>query len=164
MATIQKIIPCLWFDNQAEEAAKFYCSIFEPSRVTRVTHYGKEGQDVHGRAPGSVMTVSFEIAGTQLTALNGGPHFKFSEAISLQVMCDSQDEIDRYWTKLSVGGDPKAQQCGWLKDKFGLSWQIVPAVLPELVGDKDVLKADRTMKAMLQMKKLDIAKLQQAHG
>jgi len=164
MATIQKIIPCLWFDNQAEEAAKFYCSIFEHSRVTRVTHYGKEGQDVHGRAPGSVMTVSFEIAGTQLTALNGGPHFKFSEAISLQVMCDSQDEIDRYWTKLSVGGDPKAQQCGWLKDKFGLSWQIVPAVLPELMGDKDVLKADRTMKAMLQMKKLDIAKLQQAHG
>jgi len=164
MATIQKIIPCLWFDNQAEEAAKFYCSIFEHSRITRVTHYGKEGQDVHGRAPGSVMTVSFEIAGTQLTALNGGPHFKFSEAISLQVMCDSQDEIDRYWTKLSVGGDPKAQQCGWLKDKFGLSWQIVPAVLPELMGDKDVLKADRTMKAMLQMKKLDIAKLQQAHG
>ena len=164
MATIQKIIPCLWFDNQAEEAAKFYCSIFEHSRITRVTHYGKEGQDVHGRAPGSVMTVSFEIAGTQLTALNGGPHFKFSEAISLQVMCDSQDEIDRYWTKLSVGGDPKAQQCGWLKDKFGLSWQIVPTVLPELMGDKDVLKADRTMKAMLQMKKLDIAKLQQAHG
>jgi predicted 3-demethylubiquinone-9 3-methyltransferase (glyoxalase superfamily) len=164
MATIQKIIPCLWFDNQAEEATKFYCSIFEGSRITRVTHYGKEGQDIHGRPPGSVMTVSFEIAGSQLTALNGGPHFKFSEAISLQVMCDSQDEIDRYWSKLSVGGDPKAQQCGWLKDKFGLSWQIVPAVLPELVGDKDVLKADRTMKAMLQMKKLDIAKLQQAHG
>ena len=164
MPTIQKIIPSLWFDNQAEEAAKFYCSVFDNSRITRVAHYGKEGQDIHGRAPGSVMTVEFEILGSSLTALNGGPHFKFSEAISLQVMCDTQDEIDRYWSKLSAGGDPKAQQCGWLKDKFGLSWQIVPTALPALIGDTDVTKADRTMKALLQMKKLDIAKLQQAHG
>jgi predicted 3-demethylubiquinone-9 3-methyltransferase (glyoxalase superfamily) len=165
MATIQtKIIPCLWFDNQAEEAARFYASVFDRSRITKVTHYGEEGKEVHGQKPGTVMTVAFELAGVPFTALNGGPHFKFSEAISLQVMCENQDEIDRFWSKLSAGGDEKAQQCGWLKDKYGLSWQIVPAGLPEMVGDDDPKKAGRTMNAMLKMKKLDIAKLEQAHA
>jgi len=164
MSTIKKIIPCLWFDNQAEEAAAFYVSVFPRSRITRVSRYGEEGQEVHGRKPGSVMTVAFELEGEPLTALNGGPHFKFSEAISLQVMCDTQDEIDRYWTKLSVGGDDKAQQCGWLKDRYGLSWQIVPALLPDLIGDHDPAKGGRVMKAMLKMKKLDIAMLKQAYA
>jgi predicted 3-demethylubiquinone-9 3-methyltransferase (glyoxalase superfamily) len=165
MPTIQKIVPCLWFDSQAEEAAKFYVSVFErASRITQVTHYGEEGKEVHGQKPGTVMTVAFELEGQQLTALNGGPHFKFNEAISLQVMCETQDEIDRYWGKLSAGGDDKAQQCGWLKDRYGLSWQIVPAVMPELIGDRDPAKAGRVMKAMLKMKKLDIATLKKAHA
>jgi predicted 3-demethylubiquinone-9 3-methyltransferase (glyoxalase superfamily) len=165
MPTIQKIAPCLWFDNQGEEAAKFYVSVFErASRIVRVTHYGEEGKEVHGQKPGSVMTVAFELEGQSFTALNGGPVFKFSEAISLQVMCDTQDEIDRYWSKLSAGGDDKAQQCGWLKDRYGLSWQIVPAVMPELIGDRDPAKAGRVMKAMLKMKKLDIAALKKAHA
>ena len=164
MTTIQKIVPCLWFDHEAEEAAKFYVSVFPDSRITRTTYYGEEGKEVHGREPGSVMTVTFQIMGCFVTALNGGPEFKFSEAVSLQVMCDTQEEIDRYWNKLSAGGDEKAQQCGWLKDKFGLSWQVVPAELPELIGDKDPDKAGRTMNAMLKMKKLDIAALEQAHA
>jgi len=162
MTTIQKIIPCLWFDNQAEEAAKYYVSIFGDSRIEHITHYGTEGQDVHGQKPGTVMTVSFQLLGVTFTALNGGPHFKFSEAISLQVMCDSQEEIDRLWAKLSAGGDEKAQQCGWLKDKYGLSWQIVPAVMPDLLADRDPVKAGRVMNAMLKMKKLDIAQLEHA--
>ncbi len=164
MPTIRKIIPCLWFDSQAEEAAKFYVSVFERSRITGLTHYGKEGQEVHGGKPGSVLTVAFELDGEPLTALNGGPLFKFNEAISLQVMCETQEEIDRYWSMLSAGGDEKAQQCGWLKDKYGLSWQIVPAVLPDLIGDRDPAKADRVMKALLRMKKLDIKALKQAHA
>ena len=164
MTTIQKIVPCLWFDHEAEEAARFYVSVFPDSRITRTTYYGNEGKEVHGREPGSVMTVTFQGMGCFVTALNGGPAFKFSEAISLQVMCDTQEEIDRYWSKLSVGGDESAQQCGWLKDKFGLSWQIVPAELPELIGDKDPEKAGRTMNALLKMKKLDIAVLEQAHA
>jgi predicted 3-demethylubiquinone-9 3-methyltransferase (glyoxalase superfamily) len=164
MPTIQKIIPCLWFDSEAEEAAQFYVSVFERSRVGRVTHYGEEGQEVHGRKAGSVMTVAFELEGVPFTALNGGPHFKFNEAISLQVMCETQDEIDRYWSKLSAGGDEKAQQCGWLKDRYGLSWQIVPALLPDLLADPDQANAGRVMNAMLKMKKLDIAKLKQAYA
>ena len=164
MTTIQKIVPCLWFDHEAEEAAKFYVSVFPDSRITRTTYYGEEGKEVHGREPGSVMTVTFQIMGCFVTALNGGPEFKFNEAVSLQVMCDMQEEIDRYWNKLSAGGDEKAQQCGWLKDRFGLSWQVVPAELPELIGDKDPDKAGRTMNAMLKMKKLDIAALEQAHA
>jgi predicted 3-demethylubiquinone-9 3-methyltransferase (glyoxalase superfamily) len=163
MATIQKISPCLWFDGRAEEAAKFYTGIFDKSRIVRTTKYGNEGREIHGREPGSVMTVAFELAGQLFTALNGGPQFRFSEAISLQVMCETQDEIDRYWNKLSAGGPPEAQVCGWLKDKFGLSWQIVPTVLPELMSDTDTAKADRTMKAMLGMKKLDIAALKKAY-
>lgn len=164
MTTIQKIVPCLWFDSEAEQAVRHYISIFEQdSRILRVSRYTHEGQEIHGREPGSVMTVQFHLAGCELTALNGGPMFKFSEAVSLQVMCDSQAEIDRFWEKLGEGGDPKAQQCGWLKDKFGLSWQIVPAILAELVADADNAKAARTMRELLQMKKLDIAKLQRAH-
>src|SRR5262245_22666683 len=151
MPTIQKIIPCLWFDGQAEEAATFYVSVFERSRITRVTRYGEEGQEVHGRAPGSVMTVAFELEGQPFTALNGGPHCRFNRSISLQVMCETQGEIDRYWDKLSAGGDEKAQQCGWLKDKYGLSWQIVPAAMPDWIGDRDPARAGRVMKAMLQM-------------
>jgi predicted 3-demethylubiquinone-9 3-methyltransferase (glyoxalase superfamily) len=164
MATIQKIVPCLWFDGQAEEAARFYVSIFETdSRVLRMSRYTHEGQEIHGREPGSVLTVEFQLLGCELTALNGGPQFKFNEAVSLQVLCDTQPEIDRLWEKLSAGGDTNAQQCGWLKDKFGLSWQIVPSILSELIADPDVTKVSRTMRALLEMKKLDIKKLQQAH-
>lgn len=162
MPTIQKFAPCLWFDDRAEDAAKFYVSIFPKSRIVRVARYGNVGQELHGKAPGTVMTVAFELDGQPFTALNGGPIFKFSEAISFQVMCETQEEIDRYWNRLGAGGDEKAQQCGWLKDKFGLSWQIVPAILPELVADPDVSKVDRAMKVMFAMKKLDIAKLEAA--
>jgi predicted 3-demethylubiquinone-9 3-methyltransferase (glyoxalase superfamily) len=162
MPAIHKIVPCLWFDKQGEEAAKFYVSIFERSRITRVTRYPDEGQEIHGGKPGSVMTVEFELLGEPFLALNGGPIFKFNEAVSLQVMCDTQDEIDRYTDKLSA--DPKAMQCGWLKDRYGLSWQIVPSVLPGLMADPDPAKAARTMRALLQMQKLDIAELQKAHG
>ena len=164
MPTIRKLIPCLWFDNQAEEAAKFYVSVFEGSQITRLTHYGEEGQEIHGGKPGSVLTVAFELGGQPFTALNGGPLFKFNEAISFQVMCETQEEIDRYWSRLSAGGDEKAQQCGWLRDKYGLSWQIVPAVLPDLLDDRARVKAGRVMKALLQMKKLDIKALKQAHA
>ena len=164
MPTIRKIIPCLWFDSQAEEAAKFYVSVFERSRITGLSHYGREGQEIHGGKPGSVLTVAFELDGQPFTALNGGPLFHFTEAVSFQVMCETQDEIDRYWSKLSAGGDEKAQQCGWLKDKYGLSWQVVPAVLPALLGDPDPAKAGRVMKALLPMKKLDIQALKQAHA
>ena len=164
MPTIRKIIPCLWFDSQAEEAAKFYVSVFERSRITGITRYGTEGQEVHGGKPGSVLTVAFELDGQTFTALNGGPLFRFTEAVSFQVMCETQDEIDRYWSKLSAGGDEKAQQCGWLKDQYGLSWQVVPAVLPALIGDPDPAKAGRVMKALLPMKKLDIQALKQAHA
>lgn len=164
MPSIHKVVPCLWFDNQAEPAAKFYVSVFESgSRIKRVSHYTSEGMEIHGREAGSVMTVEFELAGTPFTALNGGPHFHFNEAVSLQVMCETQAEIDRFWEKLGAGGDPKAQQCGWLKDKFGLSWQIVPTILPELMA-ADEAKASLTMRAMLQMKKLDIEKLKHPRG
>ena len=161
---MQKITPFLWFDNQAEEAAHFYASIFKNSRVGKTTRYVKEGQEIHGREPGSVMTVEFELEGQTFTALNGGPMFKFTEAISFHVHCDSQEEVDHYWEKLSEGGDVKAQQCGWLKDKYGVSWQIVPSILGEMLGDKDVARANRVMKAMLQMKKIDIDGLKRAYS
>jgi predicted 3-demethylubiquinone-9 3-methyltransferase (glyoxalase superfamily) len=162
MPTIQKISPCLWFDKQGEDAAKFYVSIFDKSRIVRTAKYSEVGQEVHGQKAGTVMTVDFELEGQSFTALNGGPHFKFTEAISLQVLCETQEEIDKYWMKLSEGGDPKAHQCGWLKDKFGLSWQIVPKIVPELVSGSDTAKAGRVMGAVLKMKKLDIAKIKQA--
>ena len=161
MATMQKIAPCLWFDNQAEEAAKFYVSIFDNSGIDAVSHYGKEGFEIHRRPAGSVMTVSFRLAGQAFTALNGGPEFKFSEAISLQVFCDSQPEIDRYWRKLSEGGEEGP--CGWLKDRYGLSWQVTPSVLPKMLLDSDRSKTERVMKAFMQMKKFDIAGLERAY-
>ncbi len=160
---MQKITPCLWFDNQAEEAANFYTSIFKNSKIGNITHYGKEGYEIHGREAGTVMTVDFEIEGQKFTALNGGPVFKFNEAISFQVHCETQEQVDYYWEKLSEGGDEKAQQCGWLKDKYGVSWQIVPEVLSKLVGDPASEKSQRAMKAMLQMKKIDIEGLKKAY-
>lgn len=161
--SLQRIAPCLWFDTQAEEAAHFYCSIFNNSRILRVSRYGEAGHETHGRPAGSVMTVMFELDGQTITALNGGPVFKFSEAISLQVNCDTQQELDYFWDKLSAGGDASAQQCGWLKDKYGLSWQIVPTVLPEMMTDSDPRRGERVMTALLKMKKLDIAVLQSAY-
>jgi predicted 3-demethylubiquinone-9 3-methyltransferase (glyoxalase superfamily) len=158
------IIPCLWFDKDAEEAARFYCSIFKGAKLGTLTRYGKEGREIHGMPEGSVQTVEFSINGSDFLALNGGPLFKFTEAVSFQVLCDTQKEVDYYWEKLSAGADPKAQQCGWLKDKFDLSWQVVPKVLAVLLRDKDPAKAGRAMNALLQMKKLDIAALQRAHA
>jgi predicted 3-demethylubiquinone-9 3-methyltransferase (glyoxalase superfamily) len=156
MATLTKITPCLWFDLEGEEAAKLYTSIFDNSRIVNVTHYGSAGP----RPEGTVMTVNFELDGQPFVALNGGPDFKFSEAISFQVNCESQAEVDKFWTKLSEGGEEGP--CGWLKDRFGLSWQIVPTVLDELIADPDPEKSQRAMKAMLGMKKLDIAELERA--
>jgi len=160
---MQKISPCLWFDDQGEEAAKFYTSIFKDSKIGDVTRYGKEGYEIHGREEGTVMTVEFEIEGQKFLALNGGPIFKFNEAISFQVYCETQEEVDYYWEKLSEGGDEKAQQCGWLKDKYGVSWQIVPNILIKMLKDKDSEKSQRVMKAMLQMHKLDISTLKKAY-
>ncbi len=160
---MQKISPCLWFDDQGEEAAKFYISIFKDSKIGDVTRYGKEGYEIHGREEGTVMTVEFEIEGQKFLALNGGPIFKFNEAISFQVYCETQEEVDYYWEKLSEGGDEKAQQCGWLKDKYGVSWQIVPTILIKMLKDKDSEKSQKVMKAMLQMHKLDISTLKKAY-
>jgi predicted 3-demethylubiquinone-9 3-methyltransferase (glyoxalase superfamily) len=164
MATkIQKITPNLWFADQAEDAAKFYTSVFKNSKIGRTSYYGKEGFEIHGMKEGTVLTIEFELDGQKFTALNGGPVFKFNEAVSFIVNVDTQDELDYYWEKLSEGGDKKAQQCGWLKDKFGLSWQVVPAKLGDMMQDKDPKKSQRVMKALLQMKKLDIGKLEQAY-
>lgn len=164
MPKIQRITPCLWFDDQAEDAAEHYVGIFQNSRIVEVTRYGETGQEIHQRPPGSVMTVAFELDGQRFTALNGGPVFKFNEAVSFQVNCDTQKEIDYFWERLGAGGDPQAQQCGWLKDRFGLSWQVVPTIMPELFRDESSAEAGRVMTAMLQMKKLDIAALQRAHA
>lgn len=163
MATIHKITPCLWFNDQAEPAARFYVDIFPNSKITSITHYGEAGQEVHGRKPGSVLTVNFELDGTPFTALNGGPIFKLSEAVSFMVFCETQEEIDRFWNKLSAGGDPAAQQCGWLKDKFGLSWQIVPTIMSEILNSGVSEKSQRAFAAMMEMKKLDIAALKKAY-
>ena len=163
MANVKRISPCLWFDDRAEEAARYYVGIFKNSKVTKITRYGTAGFEAHHRPAGSVMTVAFELDGQPFTALNGGPAFQFNEAISLQVNCKTQDEIDYFWEKLSAGGDPSAQQCGWLKDKYGLSWQVVPEFMEELFEDEKSEGAQRTMEAMLPMKKLDIAELRRAH-
>ncbi len=160
---MQKISPCLWFDDEAEEAANFYVSVFKGSKIGDVTRYGKEGYEIHGKEAGTVMTVEFEIACQKFLALNGGPIFKFNEAISFQVHCETQEEVDYHWEKLSEGGDKKAQVCGWLKDKYGLSWQIVPTILPKMLKDKDTEKSQRVMKAMLQMHKLDVQTLIKAY-
>ena len=161
---MQKITPCLWFDSNAEEAVKFYASIFKKSKIGKIARYGKEGYEIHGKPAGTVMTIEFELNGQTFTALNGGPVFKFNEAVSFEVHCRTQEEIDHYWDKLSQGGDKNAQQCGWLKDKYGVSWQIVPTVLPKMLLDKDTRKSERVMQALLQMRKLDITRLKQAYG
>ncbi|HKY92662.1 MAG TPA: VOC family protein [Nevskiaceae bacterium] len=164
MEGIRTISACLWFDGQAEEAAKLYTGIFRNSRITKVTRYTEAGREIHGRAPGSVMTVSFELDGQPFTALNGGPMYRFTEAVSFMVTCRSQEEVDHYWNALGAGGDPKAQVCGWLKDRFGLSWQVVPSVLFELLDDPDPAKVMRTTDAMMKMQKLDVAALKRAHA
>lgn len=158
--TSNTIAPCFWFDTEAEEAAKFYCSIFDNSRITYTSHYGEEGREVHGKPPGSVMVVMFELDGQKFTAMNGGPLFKFDEAVSFQIECKDQDEVDYYWEKLTNGGEERP--CGWLRDKFGLSWQVVPTVLYELLADKDYAASQRVMHAFMQMKRYDIAALKRA--
>ena len=162
MATTKRIQSCLWFDNQAEEAAKYYTGIFKNSKIGEITRYGEAGRETHKRPPGSVLTVAFELEGQPFTALNGGPVFKFNEAVSFQIMCKDQKEVDYYWEKLTVGGDPSAQVCGWLKDKFGLSWQIVPRIVPLVMNHPDKAKREAAFKAMMGMVKPDIAALQAA--
>jgi len=159
---IQTITPCLWFDDQAETAAKFYTKLFKNSRITAISRYPEAGKEIHGRKPGSVMTVAFELDGHTFTALNGGPMFKFTEAISLQVNCDTQKQIDYFWTKLSRGG--KLSQCGWLKDQFGLSWQVIPRGMDELMNDADLQKRERVMTVVMNSTKLKIAELEKAEN
>jgi predicted 3-demethylubiquinone-9 3-methyltransferase (glyoxalase superfamily) len=158
---MQKITPCLWFDDKAEEAAKFYVSVFKNAKLGHVTRYGDAGSKVSGRPKGSVMTVTFEINGQEFVALNGGPLFKFTEAVSFMVKCGSQQEIDEMWSKLSSGGEEGP--CGWLKDKYGLSWQIVAPEWDEMLRDEDAAKAERAMAAILQMSKPDLQRVQQAY-
>jgi predicted 3-demethylubiquinone-9 3-methyltransferase (glyoxalase superfamily) len=164
METTKRLAPCLWFDTEGEEAAKYYTGIFKNSKIGKITRYGEAGREVHKKQPGSVMTVEFELDGQPFTALNGGPHFKFNEAVSFQIICKDQKEIDYYWEKLTPGGDPSAQVCGWLKDKYGVSWQVVPSIMPELAGDPNSEKSQRAMAAMMEMKKLDIAELERAYN
>ncbi len=163
MATLQKIASCLWFNDQAEEAAKYYVSIFNNSKITRTAHYGKEGFDIHKKPEGSILTVEFEIEGQPFLALNAGPAFKFNEAISFVVNCETQEEINYYWDRLSAGGDPGAQQCGWLKDKYGVSWQVVPAALSIMMADPHTEKTERVMKVLMKMHKLNLEELKQAY-
>jgi predicted 3-demethylubiquinone-9 3-methyltransferase (glyoxalase superfamily) len=158
---LQKITPFLWFDDNAEEAANFYVSIFKNSKIGTITRYGEEGAKVSGRPKGTVMVVTFQLDGQEFMALNGGPHFKFSEAISFLVNCEAQQEVDELWEKLSEGGEEG--RCGWLKDKYGLSWQIVPTVLGKMLQDKDAEKSERVMNAMLKMDKIEIKTLKQAY-
>ena len=157
------ISPCLWFDTRAEEAANFYCAIFGNSKITAVSRYPEAGQEIHGKPPGSVMVVAFELDGMPFTALNGGPQFKFDEAVSFQVTCETQADVDYYWSKLTSGGGQEGP-CGWLKDKFGLSWQVVPAVIPKMMTDPDTAKSARVMNAFMTMKKLDIAAIERAYA
>ena len=160
--TAKKITPCLWFDTQAEEAAKFYASVFKNSTVGKISRYGKEGFEVHVKKAGTVMTVEFELEGQKFLALNGGPHFKFNEAVSFQVHCETQQEIDHFWSELAKDGEEGP--CGWLKDKFGLSWQVIPKALPEMLMDGNSETAQRVMRSMLQMRKIDIAALKRAQA
>jgi predicted 3-demethylubiquinone-9 3-methyltransferase (glyoxalase superfamily) len=160
---VQKITPFLWFDTQAEEAVRFYTSVFRNSRIGSLVRYTEASANAAGRPAGSVMSATFEIEGQRFMALNGGPLFRFTEAISFVINCESQEEVDYYWEKLSEGGDEKAQQCGWLKDRFGLSWQIVPAALATMLGEGDPAKSQRVMQAVLRMKKIDIAELEKAY-
>jgi len=160
--SVKSLMPCLWFDTQAEAAANHYVSIFPKSKLGKITRYGNEGKEIHGKPAGSVLTVEFEVEGEPFLALNGGQQLKFDEAVSFQVLCETQADIDYFWSKLAEGGEEGP--CGWLKDKFGLSWQVVPTVLPEMLQDPNAGRADRAMKAMLQMRKLDIAALQRARN
>lgn len=162
MSVTQRTVPCLWFDHEAEEAANQYVGIFPDSRIVAVTRYGSSGFEVHGKPAGTVLTLEFELAGQRYTALNGGPVFRFNEAISIQILCDTQEEIDHYWERLIVGGDPEAQQCGWLKDRFGLSWQVVPVGMIEMLSEPDTPGARAAFEAMMQMKKIDLAALHRA--
>ena len=159
---MQKITPFLWYDDKAEEAANFYCSIFKNSKVGSVTRYEGEGAKASGRPAGTVMTVEFELEGQKFVGLNGGPHFKFTEAVSFVINCETQEEVDYFWEKLTADGGAESQ-CGWLKDKFGLSWQVTPTILPKLLQDKDPEKANRVMQAMMKMVKIDIATLKRAY-
>jgi predicted 3-demethylubiquinone-9 3-methyltransferase (glyoxalase superfamily) len=159
---LSKIVPCLWFASEAEEAARYYTGIFPNSRIVHTAYYGKEGFETHRQREGTVLTVEFQLDGQTFTALNGGPLFKFNEAVSFQVMVDDQEELDHYWDKLGAGGDPKAQVCGWLKDKYGLSWQVAPKEMVRWWG-KPNEKSERAMAALMKMKKLDIAALRKAY-
>ncbi len=161
--TLQKITPCLWFDRNAQEAVDFYITVFPDARIVRTSYYSEEGFEQHHMPAGTVLTIEFELAGQKFLALNGGPVFKFNEAISLMIDCENQAEIDRYWDTLSAEGDPTAQQCGWLKDRFGLSWQVVWKELVAMHSDPDKEKRDRVMAAMMKMKKLDVKELQAAY-
>jgi len=164
MSITPRIRPCLWFADQGEEAARFYTGIFPNSRILATTHFSEAGIEIHKRPPGSVMTVTFELDGHQFTALNGGPMFTFNEAISLEVHCKSQEEVDYYWERLGEGGDPAARQCGWLKDRYGVSWQVIPTAMEKLFEDPDSPATQRAMNAMLQMEKLDLAELERAYA
>jgi predicted 3-demethylubiquinone-9 3-methyltransferase (glyoxalase superfamily) len=163
MTTAKRIAPCLWFDSEGEQAANYYVSIFPNSKVTQISRYGKAGQETHQREPGSVMTVAFELDGQPFTALNGGPLFKFNEAVSLQIFVEDQKEFDHYWNRLTAGGDPKSQVCGWLKDKYGVSWQVVPRKMVEWFTKPDE-RSQRAFAAMMNMGKLDIAALEKAYN
>jgi predicted 3-demethylubiquinone-9 3-methyltransferase (glyoxalase superfamily) len=156
--------PCLWFDGEAEDAARFYTGIFPNSKITSISHYGEAGREVHGQPAGKVLTVAFELDGRPFTALNGGPQFKFNEAVSFQVPCTNQEEIDYYWDKLTAGGDAQAQQCGWLKDRYGLSWQVFPAAVMDMLQDQDRKKADRVMQARMEMRKMALVALERAYA
>jgi predicted 3-demethylubiquinone-9 3-methyltransferase (glyoxalase superfamily) len=163
MQISQKIAPCLWFASEAEEAARYYAGIFPNSKIGKIARYGKEGFETHHQPEGTVLTVQFELAGQSFTALNGGPLFKFNEALSLQIYVEDQKELDHYWSRLTAGGDPKSQVCGWLKDRYGLSWQVVPRKMVEWFGEPNA-KSERVMKALMQMGKLDIATLEKAYN
>ncbi|TWT24245.1 VOC family protein [Planomicrobium sp. CPCC 101110] len=160
---IQKITPNFWFNMNAEEAVAFYTSIFKDSKIGKIARYVNAGQEIHGIVAGTVMTIEFQLEGQNFLALNGGPEFQFTEALSLIINCDSQEEVDYYWDKLAAGGDEQAQVCGWLKDKFGVSWQVVPTALNDMITDSDTEKVERVTTALLQMKKLDLHVLQQAY-
>lgn len=164
MSTTPRIRPCLWFADHGEEAARFYTGIFPNSRIVAITRYSEAGFEIHQRPTGSVMTVTFELDGQQFTALNGGPMFTFTEAISLEVHCKSQEEVDYYWERLGEGGDPAARQCGWLKDRYGVSWQVIPTAMERMFEDPESPATQRAMNAMLQMEKLDIGELERAYA
>jgi predicted 3-demethylubiquinone-9 3-methyltransferase (glyoxalase superfamily) len=159
MAQLQKITPCLWFNGKAEEAVNLYTSLFKNSKILLTSHYTEEGQETHKKKPGEVLTIKFELDGVQLVALNGGPEFKFTEALSLQINCETQEEIDHFWNSLIADGGEESV-CGWLKDKYGLSWQITPTILEKMITDKDINKVKGVFKALMKMKKIDIAQLE----